>query len=397
MTKNTNKFALYLLMFNTFIAMGGIGLVVPVMPAYLETFGVGGTVLGFLIATFAFGQFLFSPIAGDLSDRKGRKQFIVVGLLIFSAAQLLFGVSSHVALLFVARFFSGMGSAFIIAPIMAFVADITTYEDRGRGMGLIGASTSLGFMLGPAFGGFLSRIDIHVPFYCAAIAALLAAIFSAIYLPNVKPSATMVKPPRESIIKQLMRSTKTSYFIFLIVVFTFSFGIANFQGTMAIYFDEKLGYSPTEIAIILTVGGFFGVVLQMFIIEGLFKRYGEMRVILVNLLVASATMLAMIFLHRFFMVVFISTVFSAATTFIRPAVNTLISKLAADEQGYAAGMNNAYLSLGNMIGPALAGILFDWNMDSPYIFGTFILLACFVLAYVWVKGSAPQLMHAEQK
>ena len=77
MTEKSNKLALYLLMFNMFITMGGIGIIVPVMPAYLQVFGVGGQVLGFLIAGFALAQFLFSPVAGDLSDRHGRKMFII--------------------------------------------------------------------------------------------------------------------------------------------------------------------------------------------------------------------------------------------------------------------------------------------------------------------------------
>ena len=80
MEQQSNKLALYLLMFNMFITMGGIGIIVPVMPAYLQVFGVGGQVLGFLIAGFALAQFLFSPVAGDLSDCHGRKMFIVAGL-----------------------------------------------------------------------------------------------------------------------------------------------------------------------------------------------------------------------------------------------------------------------------------------------------------------------------
>ncbi len=88
--------------------------------------------------------------------------------------------------------------------------------------------------------------------------------------------------------------------------------------------------------------------------------------------------------------------FTIATTFIRPAVNTLISKIAGDEQGFAAGMNNAYMSLGNMIGPILAGTLFDWNIDSPYILGTVILAGCFILTFAWATKKAPHLMHASK-
>lgn len=394
MEQKSNKIALYLLMFNMFITMGGIGIIVPVMPAYLQLFGVGGQVLGFLIAGFALAQFLLSPVAGDLSDRHGRKMFIVGGLVVYGCSQILFGLASEVWILFLARFLSGAGAAFIMPPIMAFVADITTYEERGKGMGMIGAAMSLGFMIGPGVGGFLANVNLSFPFYLAGSVALVASVLSAIYLPHVKSTKT-VTAPRENLLKQLARSMKTSYFIFLIVVFTFSFGIANFQATLALYLDLKFGYTPTDIAIILTIGGFAGVVLQMYVVNKLFKRFGEMKVILVNLLLAAITMLLTIYISGFFVILVVATLFSIATTFIRPAVNTLISKLAGDEQGYAAGMNNAYMSLGNMFGPALAGILFDWNPDSPYILGTVVLVSCFILAFAWTSKRAPHLLKAQ--
>lgn len=201
-------------------------------------------------------------------------------------------------------------------------------------------------------------------------------------MPNIKNTQSVIAP-RENLSKQLVKSVKTSYFIFLIVVFTFSFGISNFQATLTLYLDNKFGYTPGEIAIILTVGGFAGVVLQMYVVNKLFKRFGEVKVILVNLLLAAVTMLLFIYISGFFIILVVATLFSIATTFIRPAVNTLISKLAGNEQGFAAGMNNAYMSLGNMFGPALAGVLFDWNRDSPYILGAIVLIGCFMLAYFW--------------
>ena len=95
----SNNFALYVLMFNMFIAMAGIGLIIPIMPEYLGTFGVAGQVLGFLVAMFSFSQFIFSPIAGDLSDKHGRKKLIIIGLIIFGLSQLAFGTSTELWML----------------------------------------------------------------------------------------------------------------------------------------------------------------------------------------------------------------------------------------------------------------------------------------------------------
>ncbi len=386
MATKSNHFALYILMFNMFITMSGIGLIIPIMPEYLATFGVAGQALGFLIATFSFSQFIFAPIAGDLSDKHGRKNLIIFGLIIYGVSQAAMGLSPSLTLLFVARFFSGIGAAFLVPPMMAFVADITTTDERGRGMSLLGASMSLGFMIGPAIGGFLSKISLVFPFYFATGAALLAAIISYFVLPNPAPrieQSIETKKKRENLFHQLKRSTKSVYFIMLVVMFVFSFGLANFQSTISLYVDHKYQYTPSQIAVIITVGGFVGVIAQTFIITPLFNKFGEMRVILVNLIVAAIAMFGILFVDTFATILLVSTLFFTATSLLRPAVNTLVSKLAGSEQGFAAGMMTAYMSLGNMVGPALAGILFDINIIFPYIVGTIILLICFMIARLW--------------
>ena len=395
MSQKKKKIALTILMLNMFITMGGVGIVIPVLPTYLQNFGVGGEVYGTLIAIFAFAQFLFSPLAGSLSDRHGRKLFIIGGLIVYGISQIIFGLATEVWVLYLGRFLSGFGAAFIMTTVMAYVADITTIEERGKGMGLIGAAISLGFMIGPGLGGFLATVNIHFPFFLAGAVSLVAAVLSFIVLPNVQPQLKEVvnHAPSENILKQLMRSFKTPYFVILIVVFTFNFGISNFQSTLSMFLTYKFDYTATDIAIVITVGGFAGVVLQMFIIDKLFRRFGEMKVILVNLLVAALTMVLMIYVSGFFVIITVATLFQIAGVLIRPAVNTLISKFAGNEQGYAAGMNNAYMSLGNMIGPALAGVLLEWHLSIPFTFGAVILLGCFVLALVWTQKKAPHLMH----
>ncbi|MCK1996335.1 MFS transporter [Psychrobacillus psychrodurans] len=392
MTKKTNNSALYILMFNMFIAMSGIGLVIPVMPQYLETFGVAGQALGFIIASFAFGQFLFSPLAGDLSDTLGRKKLIIVGLIIFSASQLWFGLATHEWMLYSARFISGIGGAFLVPATMAFVADITTLEERGKGMGFLGASMSLGFMIGPALGGFLAKVSLTFPFYMASIAAVIAAVVSVIILPDIKNAISETPPEpkkRENILTQMKNSLKTPYFMMLVIIFVFTFGIANFQTTFSLYVDHKYNYTPQDIAVVLTVGGFIGVIVQTLVVEKLFKRFGELNVILVNLVVAAIAFLLFFVVDGFALVLVVASIFSTATTLIRPAVNTVISKLAGNEQGFAAGMNNAYMSLGSMIGPALAGMFFDININYPFIVGSVILLASWAITLVWIKRKKP--------
>ena len=342
----------------------------------------------------SFAQFIFSPVAGNLSDRHGRKNLIIFGLIVNGLSQIAMGLSTELWMLYLCRFFTGVGSAFIIPPVMAYVADITTKGERGKAMGWIGAAISLGFMIGPGIGGFLSNVSLHFPFYFAGGATIVAAILSFFILPSVKPVVQALASKGDNLFKQMARSFKTSYFVLLLVVFVFSFGISNFQSTLTMFLTYKFNYTPSDIAIVMTLGGFVGVIIQGFAIEKLFTTFGEMKIILFSLLVAAISLYGLLFVSEFYIILLVATIFATATTLIRPAVNTLISKTAGKEQGYAAGMNNAYMSLGNMIGPALAGTLFDWHMNIPFTFGALILLGCFFLTFIWTKKTAAKQRQA---
>ncbi|HEY2421160.1 MAG TPA: MFS transporter, partial [Neobacillus sp.] len=227
----------------------------------------------------------------------------------------------------------------------------------------------------------------------AGSATIIAGILSFIILPSIKP---VIKEhvKGENLFQQMARSFKTSYFVLLIVVFVFSFGISNFQSTLTMFLTYKFNYTPNDIAIVMTVGGFFGVIVQGFALNKLFETFGEMKIILIGLVAAALSLYGMLYVSGFFIIILVATIFSTATTLIRPAVNTLISRTAGDEQGYAAGMNNSYMSLGNMIGPALAGTLFDWHRNIPFTFGSIILIGCFFLTFVWTKKKKSAAQHA---
>ncbi|WP_100331068.1 MFS transporter [Bacillus xiapuensis] len=402
--KQSSEFPLYILMVNMFIAMTGIGVIIPIMPTVIQEFGVGGKAFGLLIATFAFAQFLFSPLAGDLSDRLGRKKTIVFGLVLFSFSQLLFGLTNQLWLLYVSRVLGGMGGAFMIPSMMAYVADITTMENRAKGMGRLGASMSLGFVIGPGIGGFLSEFGLRAPFFIAAAVAALSAVVSVAFLPETRQAAhfSADAKKRDSLWKQLILSVKTPYFALLIMMFTLSFGLANFQSTISLFADIKFGFEPMDISVLMVTAGMIGVIVQAFVLDRTLRRFGEIPVMNVSLVAAGFAMLSLLLAQGFWSVMVISSVFFIAASLLRPAINTMVSKMAGDEQGFAAGMNNAYMSIGNVIGPALAGTLFDINMGLPYVFGALIIAACLLISLKWAKtrkaagGSQSRIGYSER-
>jgi MFS transporter, DHA1 family, multidrug resistance protein len=397
------RMPLILLMINMFIAMVGIGLIIPVLPEFLEEFGVGGQAMGLLVAVFAFTQFIFSPIAGEMSDKYGRKIPIVLGLLGFTLSQLIFAVGTDIWMFYVSRLFGGIGAAFMVPPMMAYVADITTEKERAKGMGLLGACMSLGFVIGPGIGGFLAEIGVRVPFYTSTVIAGIATVLSFFMLPETlskedQMQARTMNRQKDSMLHQLKKSFKAPYFILLVLVFTMTFGLSNFEAIFGLYVNEKFGFTPKDISIIITIGALIGVIIQSVFVDLMLTRFGEKKVMYWTFLISAISMLIILMAGTFWSILAVTLIFFTATSLLRPALNTLLSKMAGKEQGFVAGMNNMYMSIGNMVGPILAGILFDVNTNFPYVFGAVILFISFCMLLTWkeTKHATPQAETAGQ-
>ncbi|MED1793097.1 MULTISPECIES: MFS transporter [Brevibacillus] len=375
----SNQRPILFLMVNMFIAMLGIGLIIPILPEFLKEFGAGGKTAGYLIAALGLTQFIFSPIAGEWSDKYGRKIMIVSGLTLFTISNLLFAVAEHISMLYISRLIGGIGAAFMIPSMLAYVADITTEEKRGKGLGLLGAAMSLGFVIGPGIGGFLAELGLRMPLYVSAGVGALATVGSLFFLPeslskDAQMAARNAKEKKESIFVQLGRSVRAPYFIMLILIFTMTFGLANFEAIFPLFVDAKFAYTARDISIIITVGALAGTVVQAALIGKLIERFGEKNLINWTFLFSAVSMVLMLLSGNFWYMLVLTVIFFTLTSIMRPAINTLISKRAGDEQGFVAGMNNAYMSLGNIFGPAVAGTLYDVHLDAPYLFGAIILI-----------------------
>ncbi|ATF15618.1 MFS transporter [Brevibacillus sp. HB1.2] len=381
-----NQGALLILMFNIFLVFTGIGLVIPIMPKYMESLGITGGTIGLLVAAFSLTQLLFSPIAGRWADSFGRKKIIVIGLVVFAISEGLFGIANSPVLLFVSRLLGGISAALIMPAVMAYSADITTNEERAAGMGYITAAITTGFIIGPGIGGYIAEFGIRAPFYTAGIAGLIAACITLLILKESKPTEDSLsdshssEKQRSSLLSQLMYSYREPYFFSLIIVFVMSFGLANFETVFSLFVDHKFGFEPKDIAFIITFGSIAGAVVQLTAFSWIMNRFGEKRVISVCLLFAGLFIVLTLFVHGFWMIFAVTFIVFLAIDILRPAISTQMSMLAKDQQGYVAGLNSAFTSLGNIAGPIVAGFLFDVDINYPYALACMVLLICFVLS-----------------
>ena len=373
---------LVLLLTNLFIAFLGIGLVIPVLPTLMNELHISGEVVGYMVAVFAVAQLIVSPITGRLIDRIGRKIMIVIGLFIFSVSELLFAIGEGIPELFASRILGGVSAAFIMPAVTAFIADITTNENRSKALGYMSAAISTGFIIGPGIGGFLASYGTRVPFFFAAGLALFAAIFSWIMLKE--PARQIVEEP-DAKKPGLGRIFAPMYFIVFVIIFVLSFGLASFEGVFSLFVDHKFSFTPTDIAIVITGSGIVGAVAQVLLFDRLTKWMGEKRLILWSLVFSSVMVGMMTLVNSYFSVLFVTMIVFVGFDLIRPAATSHLSKIAGNEQGFVGGMNSMFTSLGTVFGPIIGGKLFDIDVDFPFYFAAIVLVLGSVMTYFWVR------------
>lgn len=386
------KTVLLILLSNIFIVFLGVGLIVPVMPSFMNIMHLSGKTMGYLVAAFAFAQLLMSPLAGRWIDTYGRKKMIVIGLVLFSVSELIFGLGTHVSVLYIARILGGIAGAFIMPAVTAYVADITSVEERPKAMGYVSAAISIGFIIGPGIGGFITELGIRAPFYFAAGFALITCISSIFILkePLSKEQLLEISKLKKdtNFISDLKRSFHPAYIIAFIIVFVLAFGLSAYETVFSLFSDHKFGFTPRDIATIITISSIFGVVVQVFLFGKMVDKLGEKKLIQLCLIAGVALAVASTMIKNYLTVLLVTCFIFLAFDLLRPALTTYLSKTAEKEQGFVAGMNSTYTSLGNIIGPALGGVLFDVNINYPYLFAAVIMFIGLVITMVWKEKQA---------
>lgn len=381
------KVVLLILLSNIFIVFLGVGLIVPVMPSFMNIMHLTGKTMGYLVAVFAFAQLLMSPLAGRWIDRYGRKKMIVIGLFLFSISEIIFGLGTHVSVLYLSRILGGISAAFIMPGVTAYVADITSVEERPKAMGYVSAAINIGFIIGPGIGGFIAELGVRAPFYFAAGFAFLTCISSLFILkePLTKQELAEISQLKEnsSFVSDLKRSLHPLYIIAFVIVFVLAFGLSAYETVFSLYSDHKFGFTPRDIATIITISAIIGVVAQILMFGKLVDKLGEKKLIQICLIAGVIFAIISTMVSSYLAVLIVACCIFLAFDLLRPALTTYLSRTAEKEQGFIAGMNSTYTSLGNIVGPALGGILFDINIDYPYSFAAIIMFIGLVITLKW--------------
>ncbi|MDJ0754513.1 MAG: MFS transporter [Ardenticatenaceae bacterium] len=381
-----NRRNLFILAATMIVIMLGFGMVIPVMPFYIDKLGASGSDLGWLVAVYALMQLIFAPIWGAISDRVGRKPVLMVGIVGYAIFLILFGLATRLWMLFLARSLAGILSSATYPSMMAFISDSTAPEERGDGMGKLGAAMGVGVILGPGIGGWLAQESLSRPFFIAAALAVVTLGLVAFFLPESLPrDARQQTEVRTVNVKALWAALRSPLGVLLGMAFLLSFGLTSFEAIFGLYALEKFEYGPERVGTIMVVVALVSAVVQGILIGPLTKYWGEPFVIKLSLAGSVAGFLVMLLATTYPMILLTTGFFVLTVALLRPAVASLVSQHAEAGQGVAQGLNNSFMSLGRIVGPLLAGYLFDVNYNLPFISGAVIMLIGFFIALAWIQ------------
>ena len=397
---NNQRRNLVLLYFTLAVILLGFGVVIPLEAFLVDQFGASGQELGLLISLFALFQLIFAPIWGALSDQFGRKPLLIVGALGNALALLMFGFATKLWMLFAARALNGLFSAATLPTAMAFISDSTSKEDRGGGMGVIGAAMGTGMVLGPGLGGWLGKESLSLPFLVAGGLSLAAALLIFLILPeSLAPDkrSDRVKIDLAGRGKAMRQGLAGPLGILYGMGFLVSFGLSNMEGIFGLFALERFGFGPSQVGTVLMVVGTVVALVQMTLTGPATKRFGEWTVIKAALLGVGGAFLLMLTAVDLPTLMLTTGIFAFSNAMLRPSIASLISKEATSDQGMALGLNNSFMSLGRFIGPLLAGFLFDIRVSLPYLIGSLIMIIGFLtLQYYTSRKSAREVEESVQ-
>jgi multidrug resistance protein len=387
-----------LILFTVFLDLLGIGLIFPIGPFYASAFGASAFDVGLLFTLFSVAQFLTIPILGALSDRYGRRPVLLIGVAGEVVGYLLFGTATSLTMLYVSRLVAGASSGNIGAA-QAYIADISSPRERTRSFGLLGAAVSVGFLFGPALGGFLGQYDLRLPAFAAAALVVVNWITILVWLPESLPSDRRSSSPLSSglnpfgvLITLLRRPLLRGP---LAATFLCNFAFSGYLASFALYTGARFGWGPQQVAIVLVIQSILSIVIQTLGVRRLSESLPDTTILLLGIGVNMVGFLVIAAAPDPSLLYFLSAPLQAIGSALwRPSLASLVTKLVSGrEQGLANGGSQASSALATIIGPMGAGVLFEsLGPASPFLAGAglFALGAVTIVVAVRVQ---PGLSH----
>ena len=406
---------LLIIFITVFIDLVGFGIVIPILPLYVVSpqFNASPLAVGLLFASYSVMQLIFTPLLGRLSDRHGRRPVLLLSVIGTGIGFLIMGSATMLWMLFVGRILDGITGG-NISTAQAYVADVTTPENRAKGMGMFGAAFGLGFIFGPAIGGILSRWGISVPFYFAAALAFTNAVLIYFALPETitrdHPARAFASRSWTYFWRQL---TQRKLALVLLIYFLFIVAFSIMTTIFSLYTAYRFNYDAQHNGYLFAYIGIISAFVQGGLIGRLVKRWGEMPLVIVGALLLTSTLPFLAYIGPspqggLAAMLAIIAGMAIGNSLATPSLTSLASKsVGASEQGGVMGVTQSAASLARIVGPLIGGYLIsspaarplavdDHSVRVTFWTAAAIMFAAFLLAIYLSRSQAADYAGAKE-
>ncbi len=356
----------------------GFGIIIPLLPFYAQTFGASPLVIGLLFASFSLSQLVAAPLLGELSDRWGRRPVLIFSLLGTVVSFVMLAMAQSLVMLFAARIVDGLSGG-NITTARAYIADITTEENRAKAFGVLGAAFGLGFIIGPGLGGLFSHISYTAPIWAAAGITVIATGLAWVWLPEtVHRTHAGGAGPWQSL-GELSR--RPGLRVLLAIDFAYWTAFAVYQTTFALFGALRFGFQAAQTGYLLSAFGVLGVLVQGVFVGPVVRVLGERQTLTIGLVCAAVGWGGSALTHS--LPVFVAMLIPGAIGIglCNATLSALVSNAAGPhEQGRVQGAAGALESLGRTIGPIWGnGTLQQLGEGTAYGSAAIVLLGAAAL------------------
>jgi DHA1 family tetracycline resistance protein-like MFS transporter len=351
---------LFVLFITILVNLIGFGIIIPLLPFYAETFGASPFVVGLLFASFSIAQLIAAPLLGEWSDRWGRRPVLILSLIGTAVSFAMMALAHSLAMLFAARIVDGLSGG-NITTARAYIADISTEENRAKSYGVLGAAFGLGFIIGPALGALFSHISYTAPIWVAVAMTVAATGLAFVWLPETVHKGSAVAGSPWKALKSLGNRKGLRQLFAVDFIYWMSFAV--YQTTFALFGAKRFGFDASHTGYLLSAFGFLGVIVQGALVGPIVKRLGERHTLAIGLLLAAFGWGGSALTYSIPVFVMMLAPAAVGIGLCNATLSALISHAAAPgEQGRVQGAAGALESLGRAIGPM-------WGNGALQVFG----------------------------
>lgn len=369
------------ILFINFMIMTIFNMAHPVTPTLINALKLPSYMFGIFYSTMAVAHFVMAPIWGSMSDSKGRKKFLVLGVVGYGISQIGFGFSGNAGTILLFRILGGGMAVSFMTVVIAYITDVSTKEERVKYMAYHSATMSIGTSVGALLGGTIGSFGYKYTFLFQGILSIMAGLVIYLMIDETIQNKSQklnvylehLKPGKKTV------DFKSTIGIMMIVMTLITITTTSYNSTINYYIESVLNMPTTVNGMVLAIAGMVALIMNLVVNPYLGKKFDEKKNILGALLIAAISIIFASISKNIIISLLFLLIFIASSALIVPMQQSIVSKLAKDNYGQVMGIQGSFKAIGMIVGSLVSGFIFDYRNKLPFILGGLCCIIAFLV------------------